>query len=181
MDISLSDKQITPREVNEHYKVVEGAIFLYYSAANPDFQTRFQYYSNDDILEERSASLAEAGEASTMMMLAAIEARFRVDYHCRHSKKEDDGLSRELRDLNKKRGKKAFISFGELLGIWKEHGDIEGSLADELCKLIDYRNWLAHGRYNMPKLDSKYNFQNVYSVVLQIEATVSLLRWQSDE
>ena len=90
---------------------------------------------------------AETGEASAMMMLAAIEARFRVDYHCRRSEKQDDGLSSELRGLNKKTGKRAFISFGELLGIWKKHGSIEGSLADELCKLIDYRNWLAHGRW----------------------------------
>jgi hypothetical protein len=36
------------------------------------------------------------------------------------------------------------------------------SLIDDLIGAFGYRNWLAHGRYWIPKLGRKYDYESVY-------------------
>ena len=180
MKVPSSDKLITADEVAKHQKVVEEAIFLYHTAANPDFQTSFASYSEDDIREERNARLAEAGEASAMMMLAAIEARFRVDYLRRCSDRQKDPLSRELRQLHKVKGKRVLL-LDDLLDIWKRHGTMNRQLAGDIRSAFNYRNWLAHGRYYTPKLGHNYDFESVYFLAQQVEAVVCSPVRRSDE
>ena len=94
----------------EQHAVVEEAIHFYYTDASPAFGTRFAFYTEDEILAERDTRLYEAGAASAMMVLASIEAAFRVDYLQRCYARYKGRLSRSLRTLYQDKGKRVRLS-----------------------------------------------------------------------
>ena len=152
--------------------MVEDAIHLYHSQANPSFETTFMYHTEDEVLAERDERLYEAGAASAMMVLTSIEATFRVEYLRRCYARYRDGLSRALRALYRDKGAVVSLS-DDLLEAWKNHGTLSGNLVGELRSAFGYRDWLAHGRYWVPKLGRQYDFPSVYDLARKVEAALS--------
>lgn len=76
----MSGAHLAANQVAEHHAVVEAAIHLYYTEASPGFDTRFAYYTADEVLAERDERLYEADAASALIVLASIEAAVKVDY-----------------------------------------------------------------------------------------------------
>ncbi len=70
---------------------------------------QFTFYTPDEVLAERDERLDEAGAASSLVVLASIEAAFQVDYLQRCYKKYRDQLSRSLRELYQTRGAKVSL------------------------------------------------------------------------
>ena len=173
--VSLSGAHHAANQVAEHHAVVEEAIHNYYTEASPGFETRFAYYTEDEVLAERDERLYEAGAASAMMVLASIEATFRVDYLRRCYAKYKDRLSRTLRALYQDKGLRVSLS-DDLLEVWKNHGVMTARLVGDIRSVFNLRNWLAHGRYYVPKLGRQYDFASVYNLAWEVEAVLSSQR-----
>ncbi len=159
----------------EQHAVVEEAIHLYYTEASPGFETRFAFYTEDEVLAERDERLYEAGAASAMMVLASIEAAFRVEYLRRCYAKYRDRLSRTLRTLYETKGARVSLS-DDLLEAWKNHGEMNARLVGDVRSAFGYRHWLAHGRYYVAKLGRQYDFASVYNLAREVEAALSAQR-----
>lgn len=170
--VPLSGAHLAANEVAEHHAVVERGIHLYYTDVSPDFGTRFAYYTEDEVLAERDERLYEAGVASAMMVLASIEAAFRIDYLRRCYAKQRDRLSRELRRLYQNKGPRVSLS-EDLLEVWKKHGAVTARLVGDIRRVFGYRHWLAHGRYYVAKLGRDYDFASVYNLAREVEAELS--------
>lgn len=173
--VSLSGAHLAATQVAEHHAVVEDAIHLYYSEASPNFETTFRYYTEDEVLAERDERLYEAGAASAMMVLTSIEATFRVEYLRRCYARYRDRLSRTLRAIYRDKGAVVSLS-DDLLEAWKNHGTLSAKLVGELRSAFGYRDWLAHGRYWIPKLGRQYDFASVYNLAREVEVALSSQR-----
>ena len=173
--VSLSGAHLAANQVAEHHALVEEALHLYYTAENPAFETRFALYTEDELLAERDERLYEAGAASAMMVLASIEAAFRVDYLRRCYAKYRDGLSRTLRTQYLEQGARVSLS-DDLLEAWKNHGAMTARLVGDVRSAFGYRHWLAHGRYYVAKLGRQYDFASVYNLAREVEVAMSSQR-----
>ncbi|WP_215900700.1 hypothetical protein, partial [Acinetobacter sp. TUM15064] len=100
---------------------------------------------------------------SALEILAFLEARFRIDYLIRCQNKKKDLLSRNLRQIYKVKGNRASLT-DDILKEWKVVNSNHKILLDSFKNALDYRNWLAHGRYWEPKKTShvkKYDYLSV--------------------
>ena len=170
--VSLSGAHLAAYQVAEHHALVEEALHYYYTAESPGYETRFVLYTEDEILAERDERLYEAGAASAMMVLASIEAAFRVDYLRRCYARYRDRLSREFRTLYQEQGARVSLS-DDLLEAWKNHGAMTARLVSDVRSAFGYRHWLAHGRYYVARLGRQYDFASVYNLAREVEAAIS--------
>lgn len=170
--VSLSGTHLAANQVAEHHAVVEEAIHFYYMEASPGFKMRFALYTEEEVLAERDERLYEAGAAPAMMVLASIEAAFRVDYLRRCYARYRDGLSRTFRELYRDKGARVRLS-EDLLEAWKIHGDMAARLVEDIRRAFGYRHWLAHGRYYVARLGRQYDFASVYNLARDVEAALS--------
>ncbi len=111
--------------------------------------------------------LIELEHQTAMMLFSAIEARFQMDYLQRVNMKHKDELARKLRAIYTKiKGNRADLS--DLLKLWREcyrdNRQLLSTLSDYQSAL-NYRHWLAHGRYWTPKFGRQYNAATVYRIV----------------
>ena len=155
--------------------MVEEALHLYYTATSPGFEMRFALYTEDEVLAERDERLYEAGAASAMMVLASIEAAFRVDYLRRCYAKYRDGLSRTFRTLYQEQGARVSLS-DDLIEAWKNHGAMTARLVGDLRSAFGYRHWLAHGRYYVARPGREYDFPSIYNLAREVEMAISTQR-----
>ena len=159
-------------ELATHYSLVVDAIHLHHSESNPEFADRFEHWTKAEVRFERDKMLYEADAASAMMMLASIEATFRVDYLLRCYERRKDLLSRELRDLHQTKGQWASFS-DDLLEVWRSHGTMPSRLIGDIRGAFGYRHWLAHGRYYDVKLGRQYDFDFVYDLAQEVESNLT--------
>lgn len=167
----ISDDYPKARELAANHAIVVEAIHLFHTESNPNFAARFEYWTKDEIRAERDERLHEADAASSMMVLASIEAAFRVEYLRRCFEKRKDSLSRELRDLYRDKGQSVSFS-DDLLDVWRSHGAMSANLIGEIRGAFGYRHWLAHGRYYVPKLGRQYNIESVYNLAQEVETNL---------
>jgi len=144
------------------YNDAEKSLRLYFSPAAPSFAARFDNYAPDEVNSELSESLAELEMATALSIFSAIEAAFRIDYLQRCYRKEKDSMSREFRRLHKKKGVRVSLEV-EIFDVWKRHAIGVNSIIGALRAAFNFRHWLAHGRYWVPRFQ-KYDYLAVYSL-----------------
>ncbi len=135
------------RQIAEHHAVIEDAVCLYYSSENPSFSKRFASDTGDEVCTSHNMRLRDA---SAMTLLAAIEASCRVDDLQRNYGKKRDNPSRTFHPLYKKRHQRVSL-LDDLLQAGFHHSDAIAALVGDIRAAFKYRNWLAHGRYWVPK------------------------------
>ena len=159
----LSGDHLELDEIDRYYRVVESAIRLYYSERNPGFGALFQDYTLDAIQREMQDRLDEHDLTMSMSLLSALDAAFRIDYSIRCQRRMKGKLSRIFRDLHAAKGLR--VSFrADILSVWVRNSDISMAKIEELRNAIDYRNWLAHGRYWVLSTREKYNYPDLYAM-----------------
>ncbi|MBN3768330.1 hypothetical protein [Burkholderia sp. Se-20378] len=102
----------------------------------------------DDINDYFRGLRSETELLATLDIIASVEAAIRVDFINRADKhiKDSSGLADEFKVLRKK--KKAKVSLEEdILDAWKRHAPEVKPRIDDFGHVLDYRHWLAHGRY----------------------------------
>jgi hypothetical protein len=159
--VSFSDERLEPTEIATHQRDVESSLTLYFSAAAPAFASRFDGYAADEVSDELGNRLNESDLISSLTVLAAVEAAFRIDYLQRCYKKKKDRLSRALRTIYQEKRQHASLE-DDIFEAWVVNASGTGSIIGELRGAFKFRHWLAHGRYWKPKLGRRYNFDDVY-------------------
>jgi len=108
----------------------------------------------------------EADLTSSLTVLAAVEAAFRIDYLKRCYGKKKDPVSRALRGIYKKKQEKASLE-DEIFEAWISNSSGTRTLIGELRGAFRFRHWLAHGRYWTAKLGRRYDFDDVFTLADQ--------------
>ena len=108
-------------------------------------------------------TLAEIEKSSSMSVLSALEAIFRIDYLLRNYRRKRDPLSKKLISLYRRRGERASLE-DEILPVWREYRPDYDSVISELVDAFKYRHWLAHGRYWIPKLGRDYAYHDLFQI-----------------
>lgn len=161
---SLSGQHQSPDEIALYHRDLLAsleAVFVRGSAATLPWYVGSTHTEMLSALAERRDELARR---SSLALLAAIEAAFRVDFLVSCSKRRKDPLSRALRDVHKQHGPRASLE-DHILPRWREHILQGQRMISEIARAFKYRHWLAHGRYWTPKLPRKFTYDYVYSIV----------------
>ncbi|MDD2703715.1 MAG: hypothetical protein PHU07_00010 [Acidocella sp.] len=137
----------------------ERSLRLYFSQDNPNFTAIFAGYRTSDVEALLADMLSETDMRSGLILMARIEAAFRVDYKERSKKKDADALSVELRKLWKRKGRHVRLE-DEIWNVWRDIDPPTKQIIGQLRSVFKFRHWLAHGRYW--NIGNKYDFQTLY-------------------
>ena len=113
----------------------------------------------------------------SLELLAAIEAKLRIDYVVRGQNKLRDEFSKKMREVYDRKENRASL-VEDILHIWKKEKPCHKARLDNLGKALDYRNWLAHGRYWIPKKHphiNRYDYLSVYALASEILSNLDLV------
>lgn len=115
-------------------------------------------------VKEHFSNLSRENELSFCLnLIAATEARLRMDYKIRSTEKLKDDLSRDFRNSYQEHGDKVSLEAIILEG-WKERHPEHKAYISEYKSVLKLRHWLAHGRYWVPKIGRKYDSTTVYVI-----------------
>lgn len=170
--VSFSGENLSLAEAAIHHNDTESALRLFFSTASPSYPVRFAGYKSDEVREELGDRLAELDYNTTMTLLAAVEAAFRIDYLQRCYQKKRDSVSRQFRELYKVREIRASLE-DEISEIWKANTIGSTKLIGDLRGAFKFRHWMAHGRYL--KRGQAFDYVSVYSLALQALSSFPLM------
>ena len=173
--VAFSSAHSSLSEIAGYYSDSEYALEAFYFELHPG--DRFLGYSKEELQEELKERKQVLDRMCSLDLLAAIEARLRIDYLMRCQKKYKDALSREFRRIYKEKENKASL-VGDILKHWKRLHPVHKARLDNFQKVLDYRNWLAHGRYWQPNRSPhifKYDYLEVYMLTKDILGGMELV------
>lgn len=88
-------------------------------------------------------------------LIAAAEASIRIDFGERVHGRRKDLVSRTFRQICKRRGLYPRLE-DDILDAWASNAPAAKSHVAAFKEALKFRNWLAHGRYWVPKIGRKY-------------------------
>ena len=161
-------------------------IFTYYSTSleslkyyrkgitsNDVVDSNYIGYTNQELMKSFENYISELEKNISFSILSALEATFKIDYIIRTSKKHKDDLSRKLRELYKIKENNVSLE-QDILTIWKQEYPGFKSIISEYIGALNYRHWLAHGRYWRPKLGREYDLSTITTIVNRVYANLPL-------
>jgi hypothetical protein len=165
--VSFSGQELGLDQIAKHHIATEAALREFFSPTSPSFLSRYVAPKPSEVAIDLAFSVAELEYNSAFTVMAAIEAALRTDYLTRAYKKKKDTLSRAFRAIHKSHGPRASLE-NEILVAWHDHGPMPASLKSALVSALNYRHWLAHGRYWEPKLGRKYDYFTVFGIAEEL-------------
>ena len=167
--VSFSGEHLPLVEIAQYYSDIEASVRNYFSFNNLYLENRFVGYTPLDIELEMTSVLVEHGRSTSMSILAALEAAFRMDFLHRCYKRQKDPLSRSFRTLYQKyQNKGQHVPLGDIFLQWKSHSTVRRSIVSDLEQAFKYRHWLAHGRYWTLKIGREYDYDDIYTLAESI-------------
>jgi len=149
-------------DIANYHADAEASLRSYFSMHNPQFAARFAGYLQSEVASELVGRISETDMRSALVLMARIEAAFRIDFKHRAQTKNPDPVSVEFRKLFKRRGVSVRLD-EDIWEIWRANVDHPAkSLISNLRSVFRFRHWLAHGRY-WPA-GNKYDFQTIYEL-----------------
>lgn len=136
---------------------------MYFSLENVRLNVRFSGYAPEEVEQEMVEILDENERRSSMNILAALEAAFRIDFIQRGQRRKRDQLSRMFRHLYMEKGARASLE-DDILESWRKVYPDFASIVSDLTGAFKYRHWLAHGRYWTSKLGRRFDYPGVYAL-----------------
>ncbi|MDR6509702.1 hypothetical protein J2792_000542 [Novosphingobium capsulatum] len=150
-------------DISAYHRDCQAGLRILYSEANPEYQARFVGYTRAEVAGELRLRLGETDMRSALVVMAHMEAKFRLDYKFRAQKKLPDDISINFRKIWKKKGEKARL-IDDIFSVWKNNVEPEHKAAiGELKKFFNLRHWIAHGRYW--QFTTSYDYNDVYAIV----------------
>ncbi len=112
----------------------------------------------------------ETDQQACLFLIASAEAAFRVDFLQRVYHKKKDDVSREFQSIYKRRNNSRLniILEDDILDIWAEKVPESKPYVGLFKGTLNYRHWLAHGRYWVPKLGAKYDPAGILTIILSV-------------
>lgn len=176
--VAFSNEHSSIEDVEEYYVDSAASLngYFNFSTAIVSFSARFVGYSRADFDAELKSRKDTLDRMCSFEILAAIEARFRVDYLTRCQEKKKDELSRKLREIYKIRANKAKL-VDDILVAWREVFPEHKTRLDKLQRALDFRHWIAHGRYWQSKTSPhiyRYDYLGVYLLAADLFSNLNL-------
>ena len=160
--VTFSGEHLPLVQIAQYYSDIEASVRNYFSFDNLHLDDRFIGYTPLEIELEMYSVLAEHARSTSMSILAALEATFRIDFLQRCYKRRKDTLSRSFRGLHHQRGQ--YVPLKDILSQWQSYPGISRSIISDLERAFKYRHWLAHGRYWTPKIGREYDYDDIYAL-----------------
>lgn len=161
--VSFSGDHVGLSEIAAHHRDLESSLTLYFSDGSPKYGVRFDGYAATEVTDELGERLDEADLSSSLTVLAAVEAAFRIDYLQSCYRRKKDPVSLAFRNLYKAKQQYASLE-DEILDAWLNNTSGTRSIIGDLRGAFKFRHWLAHGRYWTPKLGRRYDFSDVFAL-----------------
>ena len=165
--ISFSNKHLSLSEIASYYADCEKALILYFSPKSVDFNDRFIGYTISEVEAKLRLRINELEQSTSFLILSSLEAQFRMDYLKRCSKRKKDELSKAMRNIYQQKGNRA--SLDDILDFWKQVYPEHKQVISSVISALQYRNWLAHGRYWDTKFGRKYDYPFLYNLAEEVE------------
>lgn len=176
---SFSNKHSKIEQVQEYYSDSEDSLNSYYSymVSEGSAPAKFIGYSLEEINKELKDRKDTLDRMCSLELLASVEAKLRIDYLVRGQDKLKDEFSRKIREIYDAKENRASL-VDDILYTWKKENPSQKARLDNFGKALDYRNWLAHGRYWMPKKHphvNQYDYLSIYSLAVDILSNLELV------
>lgn len=172
--VSFSGENLSIDDAALHHNDTVSGLILFFSVSSPNFASRFAGYKTDEVREELGDRLAELDRNTTLSLLAAVEAAFRIDYLQRCYTRKKDNISRQFLELYKIKDTRATLE-DDIFEIWKNNTIGSAKLIGDLRGAFKFRHWMAHGRYWTPKLGKQYDYFSVYPLAVQALSSFPLV------
>jgi hypothetical protein len=150
-------------EIANYHNDTVDSLNLFFSTPKTLESVRFAGSTREEVDAVLFERIEETDLRSCLILLASIEAALRVDYRVRTQTKQKDGLSRDFRDMYKTHQEWVGLS-DQILDSWVKHHPNLKPLVGELRSALQFRHWLAHGRYWQPKWGRQYDYLNIYNL-----------------
>jgi hypothetical protein len=83
-----------------------------------------------------------------------------------------DPISQDFKIIHQQKGERVRFS-EDILAVWKRNIRPNSILA-ELENAMQYRHWLAHGRYWVAKTGRKYDFRGIMTLAQQLQQNLPI-------
>ena len=176
---AFSNAHSSLEDIEEYYVDSEDSLNSFYNinSTSGRIPAKFITYNQQELNEELKTRKETLDRMCSLEILAAIEAKIKIDYTIRGQNKLRDDFSKKLREIyDKKENRASFVD--DILSTWKAELPKHKTRLDNLGKALDYRNWLAHGRYWLPKKTPhiyKYDYLSIYALAFDILTNMELV------
>ncbi|HEX3893835.1 MAG TPA: hypothetical protein VHW46_14760 [Terracidiphilus sp.] len=154
-------------EIAKYHEDIVSSLKSYFNEASAYSTERFFGYTVSERGEELTTRIDETTLRSILIILASLEAGFRVDYELRCQQRLKDDLSRTFRAIYKEKENNVSLE-RDIFEAWNIHAGKSKALISELRAAFKLRHWLAHGRYWQPKLGRTFNFDSVFDLAVAV-------------
>ncbi len=141
---------------------------------NSTVPEKFIGFSIADIEAHIKSQLMELENVTSLSLLSAVEAKLRRDYLSRVYERKRDQISRSMKQIYNKKVHKVSLE-EDILECWKGAYPALKRILGEYRGAMKYRNWLAHGRYWLPKFGEKYDLFTVYTISNNVVKSLDLV------
>jgi hypothetical protein len=160
-------QMLSLEEIAAYHEDVVSCLKYYFNELSAYSAERFFAYTPDERAKELRRRVEETSLRSILIVLASVEARFRVDYEDRCRYRLKDNLSRSFRAIYKNRKRKVKLE-QDIFEAWKTHRAESRLRIGELRTAFKFRHWLAHGRYWQPKIGRNFDFESVFDLAAAV-------------
>lgn len=160
-------------EIAEYHNDAKDALESFMKSLFKEENPRFLGFTPSEFTDFLRGRIEETELRSSLTILAALEAAFRIDYKLRATRKYKDPLSREFRTIHKKKQARAHLD-EDLLEPWVRHRPSSKALIGEFRSALHFRHWLAHGRYWKRPTHSKFDYLSLYRLADAVFAQLPL-------
>jgi hypothetical protein len=115
--VSLSGRQLGLLEIAAHHQDLQLSLTLYFSEFSPAFPVRFEGYLKAEVIDELGERLEETDLSSSLLILASVEAAFRIDYLQRCYRRDKSPISRHFSCYLQKEAASCFFGRGHIRGL----------------------------------------------------------------
>ena len=160
--------------IDNFYSNVREAIRTKYSdTLNINYLADFFGRSPNSVEEERDRAYEELEKEATLCLLSYMESIFRTDFILRCELKKKDKLAILFRKTYSPTKRKYQYGFKDVvIKGWKEVHPDKVDAFNHILEMMEFRNWLAHGRYWVFKDNpNKYTYTAVHSAIEAFENT----------
>ncbi len=182
--VSINPDQVALEDAWEHYQATRDSIVQEAEHTRRSIlsgvgssNSRFFVMSLDEVDRFFAARLDETDRQACLFLVASAEAALRVDFLLRVYDRRKDTVSRTFRAIYKKECNHSRLKVRleeHILDTWAARVPKAKTRVSDFRGALNYRHWLAHGRYWVPKLGRQYDPCGLLMIITELFAEIGL-------
>jgi hypothetical protein len=155
------------KEIARYHEDVVSSLRTYFDDLSVQATERFFGYTRTERADELRFRIDETSLRSILVILASLEAKFRIDFELRCQRRLKDNLSRAFRAIHKEKEERVSLD-QDIFEAWGSHFVESKRLIGEMRTAFRLRHWLAHGRNWQPKIGKDFDFESVFDLATAV-------------